>query len=196
MLDRDIVIYISAASDLQRERELLGRIAAEIPIDVGWRIVLSPTGDGLLDQQSIQLADIHFLLLGGDIRAPIGQEWNIARRAGRQPIPYRKQGILRTTAAIEFSRYIKTQAVWKSFSDATELRRSALLDVTDQILNYALQYGLSLVDIENVQSWREQIKSDLNPVDDLTISGTGSSSQILSQDAIASKGGIIINRKT
>jgi hypothetical protein len=180
---------------LQREREILGRIATEIPIDVGWRIILSPTGDGLLDRQSIQLADIHFLLLGGDIRAPIGQEWIIAKQAGRQPIPYLKQGVLRTNAAIDFSRFIKTRAVWKPFTDGTELRRSALLDIADQILHYAPQYRLSLAEIENVQSWREHIKSDLKPVDDLTRSGTGSSSQILSHDAIASKGGIIINRK-
>ena len=192
-MENDIVVYISAASDLQHEREILGRIAAEIPIDIGWRIVLSPTGDGLLDLESIQYADIHFLLLGGDIRAPIGQEWIIARQAGRQPIPYLKNGILRTTAALDFLRYIKTQAVWKPFTTGTDLRHSTLVDITDRILQYALEYRLSLTDIDNLHSWREHMKTDSLPVDDHTHSGTGSSSVILSPEAIVSKGGVLID---
>ena len=181
---------------MHREREILGRIATEIPLDVGWRIVQSPTGDGLLDMESIQFADIHFLLLGGDIRAPIGQEWIIAKQAGRQPIPYLKQGILRTTAAIDFSRFIKSQAIWKTFTNGANLRRSALLDITSQILHNALLYSLSLTDIENLQSWSEHIKSDQQHVEEHLYDGTGSSSLILSPENIASKGGVLLSRSS
>jgi hypothetical protein len=192
LLNKDIIVYISAASDLPQERELLGRMATEIPLDFGWRIVLSPIGDGLLDVQSIQLADMHFLLLGGDIRAPIGQEWIIAKQAGRHPFLYSKQGILRTNAALDFYRYIQSQAMWKPFSDSRTLRKTALLDISGRILDNALQYGLSLPDLENLQTWREQINTEQQTFDELAQSGTGSSSLILSPEAIASKGGIII----
>jgi hypothetical protein len=195
LLGNDIVVYISAASDLNHEREILGRIAAEIPVDTGWRIVLSPTGDGLLERESIQYADIHFLLLGGDIRAPIGQEWIMARQAGQQPIPYLKTGILRTSAAIDFSRYIKAQAVWKPFSSGAELRRNALLDIIDHILDNIVHYSLTLSTIEKLQTLGEKIKADTGKVDNTVQSGTGSSSVILSPETIASKGGVIVKKK-
>lgn len=193
-MENELIVYISAASDLQHEREILGRIATEIPVDVGWHIVQSHTGDGLLDLQSIQYADIHFLLLGGDIRAPIGQEWIIAKQAGRQPIPYLKQGILQTSAAIDFKRFIQAQATWKRFSTTAELRRSALFDITDRILNFAPLYGLSLADIENIETWRNQLKTDTLSVEELGRGVTGTSSLILSPEAIASKGGVLLNR--
>ena len=194
MLDNDIVVYISAASDLNHERDILGRIAAEIPVDTGWRIVLSPTGDGLLDRESIQFADIHFLLLGGDIRAPIGQEWILAKEAGRQPIPYLKKGILRTNAAIDFSRHIKAQAVWKPFSSGIDLRRYALLDIIDHMLANTLHYSLSISNIEQLQMLRKKIKINSGTDDNVVQSGTGSSSVILSPEAIASRGGVLIEK--
>jgi hypothetical protein len=195
LLENDIVVYISAASDLKRERDILGRIAAEIPVDTGWRIVLSPTGDGVLDRESIQFADIHFLLLGGDIRSPIGQEWILAKQAGRQPIPYLKTGILRTSAAVDFSRYIKAQAIWKPFSNGVELRRYALLDIIDHMLANALRYSLTLSNIEQLQLLGEKIKSDTGTDEYVSQSATGSSSVILSPEAIASKGGVLIEKK-
>ncbi|TFG72025.1 MAG: hypothetical protein E4H27_03435 [Anaerolineales bacterium] len=190
----EFIVYISAASDLHYERDILGRIAAEIPVDIGWRIVQSPTGDGLLDQHSIQFADLHFLLLGGDIRAPIGQEWILAKQAGRQPIPYLKQGILQTSAAIDFKRFIQVQATWKHFSTGAELRRSALFDITDRLLNFAPLYGLSVTDIREIEVWRNQLKTDSPVGDELGRGATATSSLILSPETIASKGGILLNR--
>jgi hypothetical protein len=187
------VVYISAASDLPRERETLGRIAAEIPVEIGWRTVLSPTGDGPLDWESIQYADIHFLLLGGDIRAPIGQEWIIARQTGRQPIPYIKTDILRTTAAIDFRRFISSQAVWKPFSNISDLRWFAIKDIIHQLFLHPLRYDLSLDDLEKIQAWLEQNKLEDTHVEYPKHSGTDSSSLILSPEEIASRGGVIIN---
>ena len=52
-----VLLYISAASDLEREREVLSKAVTEIPVDLGWRIVQSPRGSqalevGLLDEQA------------------------------------------------------------------------------------------------------------------------------------------------
>ena len=190
----ELIIYISAASDLHHERDILGRIAAEIPVDIGWRIVQSPTGEGLLDQHSIQFADIHFLLLGGDIRAPIGQEWILSKQAGRQPLLYLKQDILQTNAAIGFKRFIQAQAIWKPFSTGAELRRSALFEITDRIINYAPLYGLSINDIERITSWQNELKTETLPVEERSPGVTGTSSLILSPENIASKGGILLKR--
>ena len=195
MIGNDIVIYISAAADLQRERDLLGRIATEIPVDKGWRIIQSPTGDGLLDVASIQNADIHFLLLGGDIRAPIGQEWIIARNSGQHPLPFLKEGILHTDAALDFTRYIQAQSPWKTFKDIYDLHISALTEITNRLLNFALQYDLSLNDLENLQKFRTDIKKVLSSDAGLPLSGTDASSLILSAEDLSTKGGLLISKK-
>ena len=50
---KNVVFYISAASDLELEREVLGRAASEVPVDVGWRVVQSPAGNGPVDLEAI-----------------------------------------------------------------------------------------------------------------------------------------------
>ena len=71
MADR-LLLYISAASDLRAEREVLGRAVTEVPVSLAWRVVHSPGGDEPVDVDAVSRADVHLLLLGGDIRAPVG----------------------------------------------------------------------------------------------------------------------------
>ena len=94
-----IMRYISAADDLQIERDLLGRSVAELPVTLGWQIFLSPIKEKQLNKDAIREADIHILILGGDIRAPIGYEWYLSCQVGRKPITFLKNGIPRTPAA-------------------------------------------------------------------------------------------------
>lgn len=70
----EILVYISATPDLQQEREIPGRAVTEIPVALGWRVVQSPSGDEPADLNAAARADVHTLLLGSDIRAPIGLE--------------------------------------------------------------------------------------------------------------------------
>ncbi|MDF1515524.1 MAG: hypothetical protein P1S60_17075 [Anaerolineae bacterium] len=190
----DFTLYVSAASDLRYERDLLGRIAAEIPVDLGWRTILSPTSDGLLDIGSIQNADIHLMLLGGDVRAPIGQEWILATQAGRVPIPYLKTGILRTSAATDFARFISTRLSWKPFESLGELRKSVLLDISSQLIQYAHRYHLRLPDVENIQNLQTQLDKTEEAPEENPAPNTDSSSVILSSKAAATRGGIVIQR--
>jgi hypothetical protein len=38
----EVLVYVSAAPDLQREREILSRAVTEVPVPLGWRVVQSP----------------------------------------------------------------------------------------------------------------------------------------------------------
>ncbi len=78
MVDQ-VRLYISAAADLERERDLLGRSVSELPVQLGWLIHQSPRKNDILDLDTVTRADIHLLLIGGDIRAPIGLEWYMTR---------------------------------------------------------------------------------------------------------------------
>ncbi|MDQ4076092.1 MAG: hypothetical protein M3220_07575, partial [Chloroflexota bacterium] len=106
-MTEQVRLYISAASDLEGEREILGRAVTEIPVDLGWRIAQSPRRNDPVDEDAVVRADVHVLLLGSDIRAPVGLEWLAARRAGQQPLPFLKRDVRRTPAAMEFIRYIE-----------------------------------------------------------------------------------------
>jgi hypothetical protein len=74
-----VTIYISAASDLMAERETLARMIAELPVTLAWRIAQTPVSQtDSLDTEALQVADLHFLLMGTDIRAPVGLDWSRA----------------------------------------------------------------------------------------------------------------------
>jgi hypothetical protein len=111
----DIKVYISASPELESERDLLGRLIAEIPVTLGWRIVQTPTKGEPMDKEAIETADIHVLVLGSDIRAPVGYEWLVARRSARSPWLFLKQGILRTTAAQDFIHRVGDPGEWRLF---------------------------------------------------------------------------------
>ena len=44
-------LYISAASDLKAERDLLSRSISEIPVTLAWQIHLSPIGEKRVDEK-------------------------------------------------------------------------------------------------------------------------------------------------
>jgi hypothetical protein len=188
-----ILLYVSAAQDLEAEREVLGRAVSEVPASLGWRIVHSPGGDVPVDLEAVAQADVHLLLLGGDIRAPIGQEWLVARRAGRWPALYLKQGILRTPAAQNFLRYIAEQAPWQPFKDGADLRLQVLRLLAGHILQRAGYYALSPVELDRLRAWRSELEVS-SPTEDLeTRGGAGESSVILSPERYTPSEGILIS---
>ena len=82
-------LYISAALDLEKERESLSRAVAEIPVTLGWRVIQSPLHGEPLDTDAIAQADVHILLLGSDIRAPdrAGMATGAARQSPTRRLP-------------------------------------------------------------------------------------------------------------
>jgi hypothetical protein len=165
---------------------------AEIPIDLGWRVAQSPRKSDPVDLDAVATADVHLLLLGGDIRAPIGLEWLTAQRAGRRPALFLKQEVQRTSAALNFVRFVESQATWRPFKDGLELRHSVLEILTDHILDRALSYALSPLEMERLQAWRSELQADSAAVDEETRGGAGDSSLILSQERFGPSVGVII----
>ena len=100
----------------------MGRAVVDIPTSLGWRIVQTPLQGEPVDPELVAQADIHLVLLGSDIRAPIGLEWLTAYRAGRLPSLFLKQSIIRTPSAQSFRRYLEGQTCWRPFKDLADLR--------------------------------------------------------------------------
>jgi len=190
MADR-VLLYISAASDLTLEREVLSRAITEIPTSLGWRITQTPIGDEPLDLEAAAQADLHLLILGGDIRAPVGAEWLAARRAGHMPTLFLKQSA-HTPAALFFIRDLERYAAWRPFDDAADLRRQVLALLVEHILNYAIHYQINPDEFEKLRTWRKQLEtSEKQPVDK-TRRGAGASSVILSPERVISSEGKLV----
>lgn len=187
-----VLLYISAAADLEREREILGRAVTELPVTLGWRVVQSPSGDAPVDLEAVARADVHLLLLGGDIRAPIGQEWLAARRAGHWPVLLLKQRVLRTPAAESFVKYIEERASWQAFQDRAGLRLKVLRLLADHILERAGYYALSPVELAQLQAWRAELETLPSTVDGDTRGGAAEGAVILSPERYVPSDGVLI----
>ena len=190
MADR-VLLYISAASDLTAEREVLSRAITEIPTSLGWRITQTPIGDEPLALQAAAQADLHLLILGGDIRAPVGAEWLAAQRAGHTPTLFLKDSA-HTLAARFFIRDLEHYAAWRPFNDATDLRRQVLVLLVEHILDHAIHYQINPDEFEKLRAWRKRLETpDKKPVDK-TRGGAGASSVILSPERfIPSEGKLV-----
>jgi hypothetical protein len=188
----EVLVYISAAPELQPEREILGRAVTEVPVTLGWRVVQSPSGDAPADLAAAARADMHLLLLGSDIQAPIGREWIAARRAGRRPVPLLKRGVLQTPAAQSFQRYIEEQVAWRPFRDGAELRLLGLKLLTDHILVQAQHYALSPLELARLKDWRSKLEGAGKGVDAVTRGGAASSGIVLSPERYVPSEGVLL----
>lgn len=185
-------LYISAANDLQIERDLLSRSVTEIPVTLGWQINLSPIGEKMVDENLILDADLHILILGMDIRAPIGFEWYLSRRMGRRPVFFRKKGIPRTLAAGDFVRSLSHYSNWLTFDSLADLRCQALKHIGQAILDQADYFAIQQKEYEKLSTFMKDLEDKQLEQPDGVNGSAGENSFILSRERFTPKGGVLI----
>jgi hypothetical protein len=146
--NRPVIIYISAASDLMAEREALARMIATLPVSLVWQVVQSPLGEAPLDQSALATTDLHFLVMGSDIRAPVGLEWHTIRQYDRPSVAYLKKDLPRTPAGQIFVR--QAGVVWRPFADAADLSRQAQQVLAEHLRQNVITYALTATEIEQL----------------------------------------------
>ena len=181
-------IFVSATKDLEQERALVGRILAQLPVQVGAEIRRSPAQGVDYDTlfELISNVDRIYCLLGRDITAPFGAEWQLALRLERTIVPFKLQG-MRTQAGREFLRI--AHAPWKSFSSSRHLGQQIGLDLVDTLLHPENRYGLQMVEVERLrQSWQE-LRKGL----DRLMASSGVGQGIVGVPGGAEGGGVILD---
>jgi len=194
MSDR-VVLYISAATDLTLEREVLGRAATEIPTSLGWRIRQTPGPNEKLDSEAVAQSDVHLIIMGSDIRAPVGAEWLAARRAGRTPTLFLKQAVLHTPAATVFIRDLERYAAWRPYSSAADLRGLVLKLLVEHILDNAAHYQISPREFDKLRAWQKKLEGAEKQSVDETRGGAGAGSVILSTERFTPSEGKLVRRR-
>lgn len=165
-------IFVSATKDLEQERALVGRTLAELPVHVGAEIRRTPAEGVDYDTlfELISNVDRIYFLLGRDITAPFGAEWQLAIRLERTIIPYKLEG-MRTQAGREFLRI--AHAPWKTFQSSRQLGQQIGLDLIDTLLHPENRYGLQLMEVEGLQQSRQKLRRGLESSTSRPRSGAG-----------------------
>jgi hypothetical protein len=190
-----LLLYISAAPDLELERDALGRAVTELPVDLNWRIIQSPRGNEVLDREALKRADVHLLLMGGDIRAPVGLEWLAAVRSGRRPYLLLKDAVSRTSAGAAFVRHVADMERWEPFTGPEDLRRLVLLHLSAHVLDHASELGLTAGEVDRLRRWQEELASARPGPAQTERGGAGESGLLLSLERFRPSEGIRLGHK-
>ncbi len=189
-MHQPVIVYISASAELAAERDALSRMIAALPVTLVWRIVQTPATDEPLDIAAIQSADVHLLVMGQDIRAPVGRELLVARQARRAVRAFLKKGVIRTPAGQEF---IKSAGVrWEPFQDARDLSQQVQQWLVKHLLQNAIAYALTSEEVEQLQEMLAAAETEA-----LTEEGQGadSSAVILSRERFMPSEGVIVEEE-
>ncbi len=154
-------IFVSATRDLEHERSVIGKALAELPVQIGAEIRRTPVEGASYDDifELIANVDRVYFLLGADITAPAGAEWQLAEKLERSLYPLRKAAHL-TLAAQDFMRLGFFRG-WTVFRTAGELERLVTLDLV-RILNHPKnRYGLGLNELELLNAHGKRLRATL-----------------------------------
>lgn len=154
-------IFVSATSDLEAERAVIGRALAELPIEIGVEIRRTPATGASYDDIFEMIANVDrvYFLLGQDITAPSGAEWHLAWKLERSVFPLRKPQRL-TPAAQDFMR-LAAFADWTGFRSAGELARMVTLDLVRILHHPENRYGLTVTELELLNLRRAELRSSM-----------------------------------
>ncbi len=149
-------LFVSAGPDLEAEREIIGQAVARLPVSLGWSIKRTPKrGDPLTPAlEAVRDCDVFVLLLGTDIRAPVGLELITAQRAGKTVLAFLKEETPRTPAAMAFVRDARVN--WILFRSGQDLEILIQKALARRILERAESYAISPVEWETLSALVEE----------------------------------------
>jgi len=149
-------LFVSAGPDLDAEREIIGQAVARLPVSLGCSIKRTPRRGAPLSPalEAVRDCDIYVLLLGTDIRAPVGLELITARRAGKTVSAFLKEETSRTPAARAFIRGAGVN--WTPFRSGQDLEILIQKALAQRILEQAERYAISPVEWETLSALVEQ----------------------------------------
>ncbi len=150
-------LFVSATNDLESERAIIGRAVADLPVQIGIEIRRTPVGGARYDDiyELVANCDRVYFLMGRDITAPAGAEWQLAWQLERAVLPLRRYAQL-TPAAAAFMRNAPVD--WRRVRSATELARIVTMDLNRILHHPANRYGLTVTEMELLAAHSERTR--------------------------------------
>lgn len=149
-MPRELRLYISAATDMDAECELVGQLLASVPRAVRWTIKRTPRSFefGNPDMEQLRHSQFYLFLLGMDIQAPMGVEWEAAHQEQLFTLAYRNIERPPSPAAATFAR--ESGIPWRLYRSPQEFIRMFERDLIARLLEGTPGYGLHLEDLEEL----------------------------------------------
>lgn len=180
-------IYVAATADLEAHRSLVGHILARLPVQVGAEIRRCPPGGASYDDlfELISNVDRFYFLMGQDITAPAGAEWDLAMQLQRVAVPFRRRHLITPSAFLFITQAILQTPLrdWRFFESSLALARLIAIDLIDTLLHPETRYGLSSGEVLLLEQKRKAARAGQWPLaTDLP-------------DAILQEGGILLDAR-
>ena len=149
-------LFVSATNDLEDERATIGRALAGLPVRIGAEVRRTPIDGSPYDDlyESIANVDRVYFLMGHDITAPAGAEWDLAWKLERRLLPLRKPGPY-SPAGRKFMGLLPTG--WVTFRSLEELTRVISLDLIKLLLHPDNRYGLTIFELDRLRATGKQL---------------------------------------
>ncbi len=146
----ELAIYISAAPEMDPECELLGQRLAGLTPSVRWSIKRTPPPGEYAnpDLEALARSQFYLILLGQDIMAPMGVEWNAAQAQGLEILAYRSSQRTPTPAAWVFARQAKV--VWHEYDTPLQFAQDFERRLIRMLIEGTPGYGLSLQEVQQL----------------------------------------------
>jgi hypothetical protein len=160
-------IYVAATADLKPYRSIISHVLAHLPVQVGAEIRRCPPQGAPYDDlfELISNVDRFYFLLGKDITAPAGTEWDLATQLQRTIIPFRRRNPITPSGFL-----FLTQAIlqipfsnWRFFETGVELARLVALELIKTLLHPENRYGLTTGEVLLLEQRRQAIDAGLWP---------------------------------
>jgi hypothetical protein len=143
----ELLIYVSAAEEMDPECELLGQRLADMIHSVRWTIKRTPASrEGVNpDLETLAQAQFYLILLGRDIVAPIGVELRAAEDRGVPVLAYRSAHWTPTPAASVFAH--QTGLTWRAYETPQQFIRDFERRLIGMLIDGTPGYGLTVEDL-------------------------------------------------
>ena len=188
-------MFISAGPDLEAEREIIGQAVARLPVSLGCSIKRTPKHGAPLAPtlDAVRECDIYVLLLGMDIRAPVGLELITAQRAGKLVLAFVKEEVSRTPAARVFIR--DAGLSWTPFRSGQELEALIQKALARRILEWAESYAISPVEWEALSALVEETSREETKPEHPEASGAAGGGVIIAPGRDLPPEGVIVGER-
>jgi len=151
-MDRELSIYISASEEMDAECELVGQLLAEITRQTRSTIRRTPPSRDMVnpDVEALVRSDFYIAILGSDLVAPIGVEWQAAQRARVRTLGYRNVEATPSPSMQHFLRH--TEHDWQEYHTPEEFIRKLEKTLLSRMIEETPGLGLHLEDLEEISA--------------------------------------------
>ena len=153
-------LYISASPEMDAECELAGQSLAQMSKTIQWTIKRTPPPGSVepLDWEALLESKLYLILLGMDIMAPMGVEYEAMQRRGVRAFAYLDRSATASPAASYFARH--SGARWSDYQTPQEFAQAFEQALIEELIQGTPGYHLGLPEIEALSVRLQEMKED------------------------------------